>query len=141
MIICSDEDFKEAAEFYADKLGIPDTAVIAIGLYPEMPVAGYCEFHLEEVIPYCMIGIENTDVEGEEDPISVLAHEMVHAKQYFLGELVDHGSHVSWHGKKFQEFEASSEEYFFSPWEVESYGLQVGLYRLYCRHLDSVMNN
>lgn len=137
MIICSNEDFKEAAEFYAAKLGIPDTAVIAVGVYPEMPVAGYCEYHEEEVIPYCMIGIEsNDDMDGEEDPISVLAHEMVHAKQYFLGELVDYGSHVSWHGKKYQEFEPSSEDYFFSPWEVEAFGMQVGLYRMYCRSIE-----
>lgn len=136
MIICSDDDFKEAAEFYAEKLGIPDDAIIAIGLYPEMPVAGYCEYHQEEVIPYCLIGIDNSDAEDEEDPISVLAHEMVHAKQYIFGELVDHGSHVSWHDKKFQEFEASSEEYFFSPWEVEAFGMQVGLYRMYCRSIE-----
>lgn len=136
MIICIDNDYKEAAEFYAEKLGIPDSTVIAIGLYPELEVSGYCEFHDEEVIPYYLIGLESDPVEGEDDPIMVLAHEMVHVKQYCNGELVDHGKYCSWHGKKYEEFEANSEQYFFSPWEIEAYGMQVGLYRMYCRSVE-----
>lgn len=137
MIICDNEEFKEAAEFYATKLGIPDETIIAIGLYPEMPVAGYCEYHNDDVYPYFIVGIEDNDEDsGEEDPLAILAHEMVHVKQYSRGELVDHGYYCSWHGKKYEEAELSSEEYFFSPWEVEAFGMQVGLYRMYCRSVE-----
>lgn len=136
MIICINEEYKEAAEFYAKKLGIPDDAIIAIGLYPDLPVSGYCEYHDEEIIPYCMIGLEMEPEEGEEDPLSILAHEMVHARQYISGDLVDHGQHCSWKGTKYMEYEANSDEYFFSPWEVEAFGMQVGLYRLYCRSVE-----
>lgn len=136
MIICINEEYKEAAEFYAKKLGLPDEAIIAIGLYPDLPVSGYCEYHEEEIIPYCMIGLEMEPDEDEEHPLSILAHEMVHVRQYISGDLTDHGKHCSWKGTKYEAYEASSEEYFFSPWEVEAYGMQVGLYRMYCRSVE-----
>lgn len=138
MIICDNDTYKEAAEFYAQKLDIPDTTIIAVGVYPKMEVAGYCEYQDNDVIPYFIVAIEDReeDSDGEEDPLSVLAHEMVHVKQYVKGELVDHGKYCSWHGKKFEEAEAGSEEYYFSPWEVEAFGMQVGLYRMYCRSVE-----
>ena len=138
MIICANEEYKGAAEFYAEKLGIPEDTIIAIGIYPQMPVAGYCEFHEEEAVPYFLIGIEeNPEDEGAEDPISVLAHEMVHVKQYVNGELIDYGQHCSWKGVDYREVEADTEDYYFSPWEVEAFGIQVGLYRLYCRSMET----
>lgn len=136
MIICDNEDFKEAAEFYAERLGIPDTAIVVVSLHHNIPVAGYCEYHDEEALPYALVGIDIEEYDDAEDPIAVLAHEMVHVKQYFKGELIDDGRQASWHGKLYQEFEPNSEEYFFSPWEVEAYGMQVGLYRLYCRSVE-----
>jgi hypothetical protein len=136
MIICDNDDYKEAADFYAEKLGIPDTTIIAVGLYHNMPIAGYCEFHEEEVMPYFIVGIDPEEEDGCDDPLMVLAHEMVHVKQYVSGVLVDHGKYCSWQGKNYEEFEANSEEYFFSPWEVEAYGMQVGLYRMYCRSME-----
>lgn len=136
MIICTDDVYKEAAEFYAEKLNIPENTIIAIGLYPQLEVAGYCEYRTEEVLPYFIVGLE-TNEEADEDPLTVLAHEMVHVKQYVTGELVDHGKYCSWKGDKYEEFEADSEQYFFSPWEVEAFGMQVGLYRMYCRSIES----
>lgn len=136
-IICEDDDYVEAAQFYAEKLNIPSDTIIAIGLYQEMAVAGYCIRREENEIPYYMIALDiSPEEEGEDDPLAVLAHEMVHVKQYATGELVDRGKHCLWKGKKFDEFEANSAEYFFSPWEVEAFGMQVGLYRLYCRSVE-----
>lgn len=135
-IICEDDDYVEAAQFYASKLAIPDDTIIAIGLYQELDVAGYCVKRDSEVVPYYMIALDAAPDENEECPLSVLAHEMVHVKQYVKGELVYHGKYCSWHGKRYEEFEANSEEYFFSPWEVEAFGMQVGLHRLYLRSLE-----
>ena len=136
MIICEDKDYVEAAEFYAAKLGIADDVIVGIHLHDELDVAGYCQLHTDQAIPYYIIGLEKDPAEGEDDPILVLAHEMVHVKQYAKGELVDHGKYCSWHGKKYEEAEANSEEYFFSPWEVEAFGMQVGLFRMYCRSVE-----
>ena len=136
MIICDNEEYKEAADFYAKKLGIPDDTIIAVGLYHDMPVSGYCEYNQEEVLPYFVVAIDLEQEDGCDHPLAILAHEMVHVKQYVKGELVDHGKYCSWHGNKYEEFECDSEDYYFSPWEVEAYGMQVGLYRMYCRSME-----
>lgn len=138
MIICSNEDIKDAAEFYAEKLNIPETCIIAISIHNKMDVAGYCEYHTEEALPYFLLAIELNEGSEEEleDPLAVLAHEMVHVQQYFSGRLQDGETHCMWNGNKYDHFEADTEEYYFSPWEVEAFGLQVGLYRMYCRKLE-----
>lgn len=136
LIICEDDDYVEAAEFYAKKLHIPDDTIIAIGLYNGLDVAGYCIKRDREVFPYFIIALDIAVNEDQEPPLSILAHEMVHVKQYVKGELIDHGKYCKWHGKKYQESEINSEEYFFSPWEVEAYGMQVGLYHFYLRSLE-----
>lgn len=136
LIICEDDDYVDAAQFYAEQLNIPSDTIIAIGLYQELPVAGYCIRKDTNEIPYYIIALDAAPQEGEDDPLAVLAHEMVHVKQYATGELVDKGKYCLWKGKKFEEFEANTAEYFFSPWEVEAFGMQVGLYRLYHRSIE-----
>jgi hypothetical protein len=134
MIICGDSKYKEAAEFYAEKLGIPDEAIIAIGLYTGMELAGYCEYHDYELVPYCLIGIDTTEEEGQDHPLSTLAHEMVHARQYVTGDLVDVSStQCRWKGNEHAMPEVSSDDYYFTPWEIEAYGTMVGLYKIYCK--------
>jgi hypothetical protein len=57
----------------------------------------------------------------------VLAHEMVHVKQYAKGELKDYikAKSVRWHGKIFQSNEI---DYWEQPWEIEAHGREKGLY-------------
>ncbi len=57
-----------------------------------------------------------------ESIMQTLAHEMVHAKQYFRGELnpVDH----SWKGGKPYKY-----EYDNAPWEIEAYAREERLYK------------
>lgn len=135
-IICEDDDYVDAAQFYAEKLNLPSDTIIAIGLYQELDVAGYCVRKDTNEIPYYMIALDAAPKEGEDPPLSVLAHEMVHVKQYVTGELVEKGKYCLWKGKKYSEFEPNSDDYFFSPWEVEAFGMQVGLYRLYHRSIE-----
>lgn len=62
--------------------------------------------------------------------LSTLAHELVHAKQYLRGELVDLDDEVGfWKGK---EFDSSLDELHL-PWEVEAYKLEMEIYELYER--------
>lgn len=131
MIICHDNEYKEAAEFYAEKLGIPNDTIIAVGLYTGMGVAGYCEYNEEEAIPYFLISLDPHG-EGEDNPLSTLAHEMVHVRQYVTGDLVDgYSAQCRWKGKEYEMPDIFSDDYYFTPWEVEAFGLQVGLYQLY----------
>lgn len=72
----------------------------------------------------------------------ILAHEMVHLKQYTTGELGVYlvatqspsGKRLTntrWKGILFKttEDDSNDKEYYDSPWEIEAYGREVGLYR------------
>jgi hypothetical protein len=71
-----------------------------------------------------------------------IAHEMVHLKQYTTGELGIYlvatkstsGKRLTntrWKGTlyKTREDDSDDDEYYDSPWEIEAYGREVGLYR------------
>jgi len=80
-----------------------------------------------------------------QDHFKSLAHEMVHVKQYSLNELDGiygkNNTHV-WRGIDFNipcklypkkqsrsrvRIEEDEKDYYFHPWEIEAYGLEVGL--------------
>lgn len=73
---------------------------------------------------------------GDADPVQTLAHEMVHLKQYAKNELKS-GFKVpsrggmkmksKWKGEIWKP-KGKEHEYFDSPWEIEAYGKEVGLY-------------
>ena len=66
-----------------------------------------------------------------------LGHELVHVKQYLNNEIFDYKNGDVRH--KGIIFDASwgqdEESYYDSPWEVEAYGREWGLYKLFCRKL------
>lgn len=63
--------------------------------------------------------------------LRVLAHEMVHVKQYARNELQSQSvSSVKFAGKTFRVSD-SYEDYLEYPWEIEAFGREKGLYTLY----------
>lgn len=66
-----------------------------------------------------------------------LGHELVHVKQYLNNEIFDYrNGDVRYKGLVFDASHYMDEEkYFDSPWEVEAYGREWGLYVLFCREL------
>lgn len=58
--------------------------------------------------------------------LMTLAHEMVHLKQYALGEL-DENMNV-WKGRRIH----SKTDYWDTPWEIEAHGREAGLYVRFC---------
>ena len=66
--------------------------------------------------------------------LEILAHEMVHVKQFAIGELIDNpsGKTVKWQGKRISV--RDDDGYWTAPWEIEAYGRQPGLYARFCRH-------
>lgn len=137
IIDCDDKRFVEAASFYADKLDIPDDVVIIIKRKKNLKgQLGYCEaMPITDEIPFqsFFIAIEDKGKKSFEPPLSVLAHEMVHVKQYVYDELKEFAGYSVWKNKRVDDFPAGSEEYYFAPWEVEAYGMQVGLFELFLR--------
>jgi hypothetical protein len=64
---------------------------------------------------------------GKRNMLLVLAHEMVHIKQYAKGELKDYVrvNKVKWKGKVYND---SKIDYWEQPWEIEAHGREKGLY-------------
>jgi hypothetical protein len=64
---------------------------------------------------------------GKRNMLLVLAHEMVHVKQYAKGELKDfvRVKRVKWKGKVYNEEKL---DYWECPWEIEAHGREKGLY-------------
>jgi hypothetical protein len=66
-----------------------------------------------------------------------LGHELVHIKQYLNSEIFDYKSgDVRYKGTYFEASCTQDEEsYYDSPWEVEAYGRELGLYRMFVTKL------
>lgn len=131
LIDCKKKKFANAASFFAEKLGIGDDVFVHIKVKKKLKgVFGYCEYLPEacDVLKTFLVVIEDSD-----NPYEVLAHEMVHVRQYAEGHLVDGNGHAIWKGEAFGDSRISTEEYYFSPWEVEAYGLSYGLMQLFLR--------
>ena len=66
-----------------------------------------------------------------------LGHEMVHIKQYLNSEIFDYKSgDVRYKGTYFEASCTQDEEsYYDSPWEIEAYGREQGLYRMFVTKL------
>jgi hypothetical protein len=72
--------------------------------------------------------------------IKSLAHEMVHVWQYASGKMKDYVREPGKvrFGEKIYDYSIESEEYWFLPWEIEAYGMEVGLYQHYLMMLKSL---
>lgn len=58
--------------------------------------------------------------------LMTLAHEMVHVKQYAMGELAENMN--AWKGRRVH----SKTDYWDTPWEIEAHGREAGLYTRFC---------
>jgi hypothetical protein len=68
------------------------------------------------------------------DLIKTLAHEMVHVKQYALGELKDTSLvSVIWLG---EDYNCEKVHYYDWPWEIEAAGRETGLYVRYMEKFE-----
>jgi len=64
--------------------------------------------------------------------LKVLAHEMVHVKQYAYNELVEkRNGNVFWFNNVYK-----NTLYWDQPWEIEAYGLENGLFAKFIQHYD-----
>jgi hypothetical protein len=66
-----------------------------------------------------------------------LGHELVHIKQYLNNEIFDYVSgEIRYKGSYFDSSYHENEElYYDSPWEIEAYGRELGLYKMFCNKL------
>ena len=128
----------EAAEFFAAKLMDPRMVrnlVIDLEVRKNLDVDGECVD--EEGIRnprFFTIALKHQD--DLDEMIKTLAHEMVHVKQHAKNELQSgimvaaRGGlkmHSKWKGEIWKP-KARQDAYYDSPWEIEAYGMEVGLF-------------
>lgn len=129
IIDCKSKKLTKAAGFFAEKLNLADDVFVHIKIKKKLKgIYGYCEYLPETsyILKTFLVVLEK----GQQS-VEILAHEMVHVAQYARGDLVDGNAHSIWRGEKFEATKVGSEQYYFSPWEVEAYGLSYGLTQLY----------
>jgi hypothetical protein len=60
-----------------------------------------------------------------------VGHELVHVKQYINHEMRDYVNGDVWFkGQRYTKWE-EAEDYYFSPWEIEAYGHEEGLFECF----------
>lgn len=127
-----------AAEFYASLLitkRMAETVDLRIVCKNKLDdnAEGYCQF-ISKDIGYREFEIEIEKNKPIEELLQVLAHEMVHLKQFATKELSNNlvPANISrWQGKNINE---DLVNYWDLPWEIEAHGREKGLFY---RFLDS----
>ncbi len=131
----------EAAQFFAAQLMDPRMVrnlTVDIEVRKDLDVEGECVDEDGVRNPrWFTIGLKSQEIE---EMIKVLAHEMVHVKQHAKNELQSGVMVAARGGLKMssrwmgQLWKPKGKEchYYDSPWEVEAYGREVGLYHKWC---------
>lgn len=128
----------EAAEFFAGQLMDPRMVrklTIDIERKPKLDVMGECVNEDDTRSPRWFT-IMLRGLKDDDDPVQTLAHEMVHVKQYAKNEMIKHlrmnrmktfSIATTWQGKDWSPSQ-KEDAYWDSPWEIEAFGREVGLY-------------
>lgn len=138
------DQLERSARFYANRLFHPRTIPnlrLDIEVRTKIADLGNCANEEDKKNPrWFTIQLRDDD---DSDIENTLAHEMVHAKQYAYNQLekrlvvtsrgfklVSFWMGEPWKPKKDQDV------YFDSPWEIEAYGREVGLFHAWVNHYN-----
>ena len=72
---------------------------------------------------------------SHDEVLAAVAHEFVHVKQFATGQLRDYVSDpdfVRWENEA-HEYIEDTEFYWFAPWEIEAYGKERGLFKMFLK--------
>ena len=119
-------EFFEAATWYAHALGIADHEFDLTIDYGDDMIGAAQILYYKGVAVITM----NTTQDESDDELELLAHEMVHLRQYVTGQMVDDpfNSLVIWEGTAYDACtDANSWAYWNAPWELEAFARQRGL--------------
>lgn len=121
-ITVPDKLIGEAAGFYANLLGIAN-------IPGELDIF-WCDIADGAVEGYCGDAGTHYEMGVCKDPemmLEVLAHEMVHLKQYLTGELRDVKGGTIWRDQYYKDIDNGSDAYYNLPWEREAFDKQVSM--------------
>lgn len=129
------DKLEQAARFFAAQLLHPrmvQNIELDIEVMSRLDVEGECISEDDTKNPrYFTVNLRKQPID---DMIKVLAHEMVHVKQYAKNELSKQfrvargGLKIAskWQGQ-FWNPKGKEDEYWDAPWEIEAFGREVGL--------------
>ena len=126
-------EIRDYVEFLADMLMSPRMAkslVVTVKCLQLKKVKGFCiavdEAYTNRPKEFL---IELDTKQSKASQLKTIAHEMVHVKQYAKGELADlsRQNKIKFNKKKY----SVDSFYWLQPWEIEAYGYEYGLYRMY----------
>ena len=130
---------KNASVFYAelmmDKRIIRNIA-LEIKIIDDYEFLGHCLPQDDIIKPRDFTIILHKD---NRELLRTLAHEMVHLKQYATGELSFDTEATYWYGDSWKP-KGKQHKYFDSPWELEAYGRDFGLYYRWIKYEESLNN-
>lgn len=142
-------DLSDAAEFYANILLDPRMArsiELDIEIEKSLEVEGMMISEEDKKNPR-FFTIQLRNKKTDDDIFKTLAHEMVHLKQYAKNQLYKRfvtaknkkgeTLQTSWEGNIWKP-KRNEHKYFDSPWEVEAYGREVGLYQRWVEYKNYV---
>ena len=132
---------EEATRFFAAKLMDPRMVrnlMIDLEIRKDLDVCGECIDEDGCRNPrFFTITLKRQDID---EMIKTLGHEMVHVKQHAKNELqsgimvASRGGlkmHSKWKGEIWKP-SRKQDAYFDAPWEIEAYGMEVGLFAKWC---------
>jgi hypothetical protein len=127
-ITACNPEFHAAVLFYAQALGIDHLDFeVSIDYLDDTEMFGAAQlmYYKDQAV----ISVNTTQSETD-DELELIAHEMVHVKQYVTGQMVDSLMEgvVIWEGTAYNApSDGRSWAYWNSPWELEAFGRQRGL--------------
>ncbi len=142
-------ELSEAAEFYANILLDPRMArcvELDIEIEKSLEVEGMMISEDDKKNPrFFTIQLRNN--KNDDDIFKTLAHEMVHLKQYAKNQLYKkfvpaknkkgETLQTSWEGNIWKP-KRGEHKYFDSPWEIEAYGREVGMFQRWLEYKNYV---
>lgn len=129
-------DLSNAIKFYLEKLNIDKEIPLTINLILTDLEDGQGMIEVDDEDNYIPEEFSITlNTTNPRDPIlQTLAHEIVHLKQYVTRELtMNNNDQYVWKGKRWKEPLDSDDAYYDSPWEIDAYGREVGLFFRYLK--------
>lgn len=130
---------KDASVFYAELImdkRIVRNLDLEIKILDDYEFLGHCLPEDDVKKPrYFTIILQKDNTEM----LRTLAHEIVHLKQYATGELSFDTKATYWYGEPWKP-KGKQHKYFDSPWELEAYGRDFGLYYRWLEY-EERMNN
>jgi hypothetical protein len=135
---------EDALNFFLKKLNVNKSIIDALHITIVLEKMtdndlGWCEPEEYNFKPRFFTITMDSRVKSLFQRISILAHEVVHLKQYAYGQLghdEKQGDDFIWKGKLWKVDESNLDSYYDCPWEIEAYGREHGLYVRYLKFLN-----